>query len=321
MDWLEIKIYTTTEGIEHIGGMLLMLGINGYSVEDKNDYAEFLEQTEVHWDYVDESLDRLKTVETSVTFYLPDNADGREQLMLVRSELERICSLDKEGRLGRLETELADVQQEDWENGWKKYFKPFEVGENLIIIPSWEEIPDNNTRKVLTIDPGMSFGTGQHHTTKLCIEYLEKCVKRDNTVLDLGSGSGILSIASLLLGAKSATAVDIDPLAVDVSKENAALNGFYAPEYCAYQGNILSDDGIKDIIKGKYDIVVANIVADVLIAFAPVFKEYMHQNTKLICSGIIAHRLNDVKNALNINGYIIKSETEASEWFAVEASL
>lgn len=321
MDWLEIKIFTTTEGIEHIGGMLLMLGVNGYAVEDKNDYADFLEQTEVHWDYVDESLDRLKTAETSVTFYLPDNADGREQLVLVRSELERIRNLDKNNFLGRLEIELSDIQQEDWENGWKKYFKPFTVGENLIIIPSWEKVPDGNTRRVLTIDPGMSFGTGQHHTTKLCIEALEKCVEKDSTLLDLGSGSGILSIAALLLGAKSATAVDIDPLAVDVSKENAALNGFYEKQYMAYQGNILSDDGVKQKIQGKYDIVVANIVADVLIAFAPIFKEYMHQNTKLICSGIIAHRLDDVKNALEQNGYNIKSETEHSEWFAVEASL
>lgn len=321
MDWLEIKIFTTTEGIEHIGGRLLMLGINGYSIEDKNDYSEFLEQTEVHWDYVDQSLDRLKTVETSVTFYLPNNADGREQLVLVRSELERIKALDKGSCLGRLEIELSDVQQEDWENGWKKYFKPFEVGENLIIIPSWEEIPDNNTRTVLTIDPGMSFGTGQHHTTKLCIEALEKCVEKDSTVLDLGSGSGILSIASLLLGAKSATAVDIDPLAVDVSKQNAALNEFYDPVYRAYQGNILSDDGVKDLIKGKYDIVVANIVADVLIAFAPVFKEFMHKDTKLICSGIIAHRLDDVKNALIQNGYKIKFETEASEWYSIMLSL
>ncbi len=321
MDWLEIKIYTTTEGIEHIAGMLLMLGVNGYVVEDKNDYARFLEQTEVHWDYVDKSLDRLKTAETSVTFYLPDNADGREQLVLVRSELQKIRELDNENALGRLEIELSGLKQEDWENGWKKYFKPFTVGDNLIIIPSWEKVPDGNTRKVLTIDPGMSFGTGQHHTTKLCIEALEKCVKKDCSVLDLGSGSGILSIASLLLGAKSATAVDIDPLAVDVSKENAALNGFYKPNYMAYQGNILSDDGVKDKIHGQYDIVVANIVADVLIAFAPVFKEYMHQNTKLICSGIISHRLEDVKNALKQNGYKINSETEHSEWFAVEASL
>ena len=320
MDWLEIKIYTNTEGIEHIGGMLLMLGINGYSVEDKNDFEEFLTQTEVYWDYVDESLNRLKTVETTVTFYLPDDAEGREQLSLVRGELERIRSNTGDS-LGRLEMEIAGLQQCDWENGWKKYFKPFEVGESLIIIPSWEEVPEGNTRKVLTIDPGMSFGTGQHHTTRLCIEALEKCVFDGCKVLDLGSGSGILSIASLLLGAQSATAVDIDHLAVDVSKENAALNGFKLPEYTAYQGDILTDEAVKSKISGQYDIVVANIVADVLIAFAPVFKEYMHKDTKLICSGIIAHRLNDVKNALEQNGYNILSQKEESEWFAVEASL
>lgn len=321
MDWLEIKIFTTTEGIEHVGGMLLMLGINGYSVEDKKDYADFLEQTEIHWDYVDESLNRLKTVETAITFYLPDNADGRELLAFVKSELERIGQLDNENRLGRLETEVSGLKQEDWENGWKKYFKPFTVGKKLIIIPSWEKVPQGNVRKVLNIDPGMSFGTGQHHTTKLCIETLENCVEKDCSVLDLGSGSGILSIASLLLGAKTATAVDIDPLAVDVSRENAALNGFYDERYIAYQGNILSDDGVKDKIKGKYDIVVANIVADVLIAFAPVFKDYMNDNTRLICSGIISHRLCDVKNALEQNGYEVISETESSEWFAVVAMI
>lgn len=321
MDWLQAKIYTTTEGIDHVGGLLLMLGINGYAVEDKNDFAEFLEQTEVHWDYVDESLDRLREVETSVTFYLPDDQNGRETLMLVRSEIERIKKNGGEADLGRLEIEISGVAQEDWENGWKKYFKPFTVGENLIIIPSWEEIPKNNTRKVLTIDPGMSFGTGQHHTTKLCIEALEKCVFENATVLDLGSGSGILSIASLLLGAKSATAIDIDPLAVDVSKENAALNGFKEDKYIAYQGNILSDDGSCEKIQGKYDIVVANIVADVLISFAPIFKNFMHRDSVLICSGIIEHRLNDVKNALSENGYIITSESTQSEWFSVKAHI
>lgn len=321
MNWNEIKIYTTTEGIEHIGGMLLMLGINGYSVEDKNDFEEFLAQTEPHWDYVDESLNRLKTVETTVTFYLPDDADGREQLILVCSELERIKALDEDNKLGRLETEISGLKQCDWENGWKQYFKPFTVGENIIVIPSWEKVPEGNKRQVLTIDPGMSFGTGQHHTTRLCIEALEKCVKEGNNVLDLGSGSGILSIASLLLGANKAVAVDIDKLAVDVSKDNAALNGFYGDKFIAYQGNILSDDGVCEKISGKYDVVVANIVADVLIAFAPIFKNFMHDKTRLICSGIINHRLDDVKNALVLNGYKILSETEQSEWFAIEAEL
>ena len=320
MDWLEIKIYTTTEGIEHIGGMLLMIGVNGYAVEDKNDFEEFLKQTEPHWDYVDESLNRLKTVETTVTFYLTDDANGREQLSLVKSELQRIKS-DNNSRLGRLEMEISGLSQEDWENGWKQYFKPFTVGKDLIIIPSWEEIPKDNTRTVLTIDPGMSFGTGQHHTTRLCIEKIEETIKNGDRVLDLGSGSGILSIASLLLGAKSATAVDIDPLAVDISVDNAKLNGFNENRYIAYQGNILSDDGVKEKIKGKYDIVVANIVADVLIAFSPIFKEYMHKDSKLICSGIIAHRLDDVTNALTENGYTIVSKNEQSEWFAVKATL
>jgi len=321
MDWLVIDIFTTTEGIDHVGGILLMLGINGYSVEDKNDFLEFLNQTEPHWDYVDESLNRLKTAETKVTFYLPDNADGRETLLLVKSELSRAKALDKQNILGRLETQINSMQQEDWENGWKKYFKPFEVGEKLIVIPSWESVPEGNNKKVLTIDPGMSFGTGQHHTTRLCIEAIERNIKPDDNILDLGSGSGILSIASLLLGAKSATAVDIDQLAVDVSKENAKLNGFHEDKYIAHKGNILADTELMEKISGKYNIVVANIVADVLIAFAPIFKKYMDENTRLICSGIIDHRLEDVKNALIQNGYKIICQNEQSEWFSVEASL
>jgi len=320
MDWLEIKIFTSTEGIDHIGGMLLMQGINGYSVEDKNDFKEFLEQTEPHWDYVDESLNRLNTVETTVTFYLTDDANGREQLVLIKNELEKIKREDA-GLLGRLEMQISGMHQQDWENGWKQYFKPFTVGKDLIIIPSWEKVPENNTRRVLTIDPGMSFGTGQHHTTKLCIEALEDVVKQNATILDLGSGSGILSIASLILGAKKATAVDIDPLAVDISVENAKLNGFLDDRYVAYQGNILSDDGVKEKISGKYDVVVANIVADVLIAFSPIFKEYMHKDSVLICSGIIEHRLGDVVSALKENGYKIISQKEQSEWYAVKASL
>lgn len=321
MDWLAIDVFTTTEGIEHVGGILLMLGINGYSVEDKNDFLEFLNQTEPHWDYVDESLNRLKTAETKVTFYLPDTADGRETLIMVKSELSRAKSIDSQNVLGRLEIQVNSMQQEDWENGWKKYFKPFNVGKNLVIIPSWESVDDGNDRTVLTIDPGMSFGTGQHHTTRLCIEAIERNIKTNDTVLDLGSGSGILSIASLLLGAKSATAVDIDQLAVDVSKENAKLNGFYEDKYVAYKGNILTDTDLMEKISGKYNIVVANIVADVLIAFAPIFKNYMDKNTLLICSGIIDHRLEDVKNCLIQNGYKILCQNEQSEWFSVEACL
>lgn len=321
MDWLAIDVFTTTEGIEHVGGILLMLGINGYSVEDKNDFLEFLNQTEPHWDYVDESLNRLKTAETKVTFYLPDTADGRETLIMVKSELSRAKSIDDKNVLGRLEIEINSMQQEDWENGWKKYFKPFNVGKNLVVIPSWESVPDGNDRTVLTIDPGMSFGTGQHHTTRLCIEAIERNIKANDTVLDLGSGSGILSIASLLLGAKSATAVDIDQLAVDVSKENAKLNGFYEDKYIAHKGDILTDTDLMEKISGKYNIVVANIVADVLIAFAPIFKNYMDKNTCLICSGIIDHRLEDVKNSLIQNGYKILCQNEQSEWFSVEACL
>lgn len=320
MDWLEIKIFTTTEGIDHVGGMLLMLGVNGYMVEDKQDFEEFLNQTEPHWDYVDESLNYRKTAETAVIFYLTDDANGREQLSLVRTELERIKALDTSKELGRLEIEVSGLQQCDWENGWKKYFKPFTVGEKLIIIPSWEEIPEGNTRTVLSIDPGMSFGTGQHHTTKLCIEAIERNVKESDTVLDLGCGSGILSIASLLLGAQSAVGVDIDPLAVDISVQNAAQNGFGNDKYKAFCTNILADE-LPEQVNGKYDIVAANIVADVLIAFAPVFKRFMTDKTKLICSGIIAHRLDDVKNALTQNGYKILAEFEESEWYCVEIQL
>lgn len=321
MDWLEVKIYTTTEGIEHVGGMLLMLGIAGFAVEDKNDYEQFVSETQPHWDYVDESLERLRTVETSVTFYLPEDAGGREQLALVRTQLERVKALDTENCLGRLCMEVNGLAQSDWENGWKKYFKPFTVGQKLLVQPSWETASAQDGRCVLTIDPGMSFGTGQHHTTRLCLQALEETIRSGDRILDLGSGSGILSIASLLLGAEHATAVDIDEFAVKISRENAALNGFSEDRYTALQGDILTDDVLKEKIRGTYSVVVANIVADVLIAFAPVFRQYMAPESRLICSGIIDSRLSDVKAVFDAQGYRLLRERGQADWHALELML
>lgn len=321
MNYWEVKITTTTEGIEHVIGVLLMLGITEVVTEDRHDYEWLVSQVRPHWDYVDESLKRLETVESSVTFYLPEDTQGKEMLAAVRSEIKRLADADKSHQFGKLCSEVKSLSQEDWENGWKKYFKPFTVGERLLVQPSWYDTPEDCSRAILTIDPGMSFGTGQHHTTRLCMLALEKAVRPSDRVLDLGCGSGILSIAALLLGAERATAVDIDETAVRISRENAALNGFGPDRFIAHCGDILTDKTLRQNIAGKYDVVVANIVADVLIAFAPIFKEYMAPQGRVICSGIIDHRLTDVKTALTAAGYQIEEQNQLESWFELELSL
>ncbi|MBQ7047100.1 MAG: 50S ribosomal protein L11 methyltransferase, partial [Oscillospiraceae bacterium] len=205
MNWTEAEIYTSTDGIDILCASLLDIGIKGFSIRDAEDFNEFLENKDGKWDYIDDDLMNLKNCETSVTIYLPDNSQGGEMLISLKNLLAQMKERDTENKWGRLEVELKSVREEDWANNWKQYFKPLKVGEKLLVKPSWENYENNDGRTILEIDPASSFGTGQHNTTKLCLELLEKCVKGDDRVLDLGCGSGILSIGAILLGAKEAT--------------------------------------------------------------------------------------------------------------------
>ena len=317
MDWIKVTVYTTSDGIEPVSGRLYQLGITGLEIDDERDFKDFLENNKQYWDYVDEELVKEKEGETRVSAYVSDNPAGYEMLAAIRSSMAELKELDGDNEFGRLETETLSLNEEDWANNWKKYFHPMEIGEKILIKPEWEELSDKTDRIVFNVNPGMTFGTGSHYTTQLCIESLEKYIAPGSRMLDLGCGSGILSIISLLLGAAEATAVDIDPNAVDVAYENAERNGVDKSKYHVYAGNILTDTGLQQKISGKYDVVAANIVADVIIGLTPKAREYMKDGGVFITSGIIEDRVEDVKAALIENGFEITDIKQRKDWVSI----
>ena len=318
MDWICVTIYTTSAGIEPVSGVLYQTGITGIEIEDETDFKDFLAENRQSWDYVDEDLIKEKEKETCVKLYVSDNAAGREQLLAVREAIRQLADRDSDHAFGRLELELGNLSEEDWANNWKQYFHPLPVGEKVLIQPEWEELTEETDRIVFRVNPGMSFGTGSHFTTQLCIEQLEQYVKEGMCVLDLGCGSGILSIISLLLGAKEAVAVDIDPNAVDIAYQNAERNNIDPKIYHAYAGNVLDDAELKEkIATRKYPLIVANIVADVIIALSPFARELIEEDGVFIVSGIIEDRIEDVLAALSENGFEVIHTARRKDWAAI----
>lgn len=318
MDWTEVNIYTSSEGVDPVCGCLLGVGITGFAIKDSKDFEEFLERKDGNWDYVDDDLMEMRGCETCVTVYLPGDSQGADMLASVRREMAALKERDAENRFGRLVCELANVREEDWANNWKQYFKPFEVGSRLVVKPSWEDYDNPNGRTVLEIDPASSFGTGQHHTTRLCLELIEKNIRSGDRLLDLGCGSGILSIAALLLGAKEVTAVDISLNSVETAKENAAKNHISAEKYTAYCGDIIGDTALAEKIGGGFDMIAANIVADVLIAMSPLFGKFLKKGGILILSGIITERADEVIDKVRSDGYTLVETREKDGWAALQ---
>ncbi len=316
MDWIKVTITTTAAGIDPISGRLLDLGINGIEIADKDEFKEFLEANRKYWDYVDEELARLMDADTVITLYLSDGAAGLEQLAAVRASMDELRALDPNHSYGTLQVATENVKDEDWSEIWKQYFHPIPVGERILICPVWENSENPESRTVFTVNPGMSFGTGSHPSTRFCIEEIEKHLKKDDTVLDLGCGSGILSIIALLLGARDATAIDIDPNAVDVAYSNLELNHLSKENYHAFPGDILSDRKFREEL-GKYDLVIANIVADVIIELSGFVRQFMKENGTFICSGIILERLDEVVSALEAAGLIIQEIRKDTDWAAI----
>ena len=323
MDWLEVKISTTSEGIELVTGALMQLGINGFEVEDPNDFESFLTDPNIYKDYVDEQLYALRDATPSVTVYLPGNEQGADMLKAVRAELERLKALgDGLGvDAGALELSLGNVREEDWENCWKKYFKPLKVGDRFLIKPTWENVEDAGGRIVLEIDPSSSFGTGSHETTRLCIETLEGVVAPGCTLLDMGCGSGILGIAAALLGAGDITAVDIDANAVRIASENfERVKSGPAPRLLC--GNVLADSAEAEALRAKlaekrYDVIVANIVADVILGMRELFRSLLKEDGRLILSGIISERADEVAAGMSEAGFEAVTIRERGGWTAI----
>ena len=307
MEWIEVFVATSQMGLEPVEGVLYQCGLNGLMIHDEADFAEFLENPNREWDYVaDELVEEKQEQTTGITFFLRDNLYGREQLSQIKSALQSVKETEKELDLGSLEVTMKNVAEEDWANNWKKYFKPFPVGDKIMIKPSWEELPAQTDKIILKIDPGHIFGTGTHETTQLCMELIEKYVKKDDMVLDIGCGSGILSIASLLLDAKEADAVDIDPNAIQIAYENSDRNDIDRSRYHVKAGNILEDEDLQASYSGKkYDLVAANIVADVIIALTKQVPDYIKDGGIFLCSGIITERKEDVLEALKAAGFAV----------------
>ena len=316
MDWIETAIYTTTQGIEAVTGRLLGLGIDGFVIRDAQDFEDFLEDKDGNWDYIDDDLMGLKDCETTVTVYIPDDANAPELVSAIRAELNALKQSDEQSEFGRLECELKNIREQDWANNWKQYFKPLCVGEKLLIKPSWESVSENETRRILEIDPAASFGTGQHNTTQLCLELLEQNISQGDSLLDLGCGSGILSIAAILLGAQKATAVDIDENSVKIAAENAQKNNIPSGSYTALAGNIITDKALAEKIGTGYDVVCANIVADVLIAMSGLFAGFLKKGGKLVVSGIIEPRRDEVLEKIQSSGFELVQTRQKDDWVA-----
>lgn len=323
MNWTEVSIYTTTNGIEIINGALIKLGIDDAVIEDASVFEDFLHNETLNWDYYDDELAKMKDCESCIKVYLADNNQGKESLREIQNFIANIRNEYKDVDFGRLEVATKLLNDEDWANNWKQYFKPFIVSDKIIIKPSWEELDEpNNDIIVLEIDPGMSFGTGQHHTTRLCIEQMVKYVKDDMEVLDMGCGSGILSIASILLGAKSVTGVDIDENAVRIAKENAELNNIYDDKFTVYCGDVTEDESLQNAIGyNKYDMIAVNIIAQIIMGMSFTFPKFLKLGGLVIASGIIKKYVDEVTENFKTLGLEILEINDSEEWVSITAKL
>ena len=314
MDWLELKIDTSHAGLDAVTDMLEQQGVTGVMIDDEADFQSFLENNRQYWDYVDDDLLAQKKGVSRVTFYLERNEDAYGTVAAVRMAMSALKKDHPE--YAPLLLTMADVADEDWENNWKQFYKPMEIGDRLIVIPEWESTGVPEDRVALRLNPGLTFGTGSHATTRLCLTALEKHITGGQTVLDLGCGSGILSIAALLLGADRAVACDIDEKCMDVAYENAALNGVGRDRYTVRWGDVVTDQALRQELVGPYDVVVANIVADVIKALASTVRPLVKEGGIFLCSGIIDDRAEEVAQCLRDNGWTIAEARSSEGWFS-----
>lgn len=320
MEWLEVTIKTISPAIDLLGARLTAIGYDSFIIDDSEDFSEFLKDNTQYWDYVDEELAQKMQNISQIRLYIPHDAQAPEQIAQLKSELEVFRAQNPDTDLGSLEVSLQNLQEEDWEESWKQYYQPIPIGEKLLIVPQWLS-PENPEHRIpVVLDPGMIFGTGAHASTQMCLRALEQTIHGGERVIDLGSGSGILSIAALLLGAQEATGVDIDPKAEDIARENAALNGLTAPRFRAVTGNVIGDKAMMESLsEGGYDVVLANIVADVIIPLSAVVPHFLRPDGVFICSGILNTRLPEVERAIEAAGLTITQREMQEDWCRLTA--
>ncbi len=299
MRWIEVCIDTPEELIDERCEAMAEMGAGGFVIENEADFRDFLENNHQYWDYVDKELEDKFTGVSRIRCYLSDDDAGWDVLHRIRSAYEGV--------------QISYVADSDWENNWREYYKPIEVGEKLVVVPEWEETPDDG-RLPLRLDPGLIFGTGSHATTRMCLTALESFAGPGRKLLDLGCGSGILGIGGLVLGSERCVGCDIDPKAPDVAMSNAALNGIGADRFRVYAGDIIGDAGLRKELGTGYDIVLANIVSDVIIPLSAHVRSLMTEGGVFITSGIIEGRQDEVRAALEKNGLTVAAHFCEEEW-------
>ena len=310
MKWIRFTLDTHTDAVDMLSYMLDEIGVEGIEIEDHVPLSEE-DKKKMFVDILPDPEDNDGTAK--VHFYMePENCNPEKIMMQVQDifqEVKQFCNIGK-GTIS-----LSETEDKDWINNWKTFFKPFRAADNIVIKPTWETYEKENEDDILIeIDPGIAFGTGSHETTKLCIQALDKYVKKGDSVLDGGCGSGILSIAALKLGAAHATAIDIDEVAVKVAAENMEVNHIPASQYTLFDGDLITNSFLKVKAGTGHDIVVANILADVIIPLTGVIRPHLKKGGLYITSGIINTKEEEVREALIANGFEILGVEYMKEW-------
>ena len=321
MKYYELCITTKPEALEDLEARLVALDVPGFQIDDEEEFRTFLEENRKYWDYVDDELLKEMEGKCQIKVYLPCDEQGKQLKESVEENLPILKKDRPDIDFGPLKITTVIRDEEDWQGAWKQYYKPIKTGEKLLIVPEWElnDTIDFEGRTVLVSNPGMAFGTGTHATTRLCLEILEDFAPQADHMLDLGCGSGILSIAALLLGTKEAIGIDIDQAAADTAMKNAEMNGVQ-DRYTTYNGDVLSDESMIQMLrKNQYDLITANIVADVIIPMTPMASSLLKDGGKYIVSGIIDYREKDVLKALKDSGMSILKICRDHGWVAILA--
>ncbi len=311
MDWMEITVLTTTEGADIVSEQLIQAGSKGTAIADRADIA-LHQRPEGQWDIIDDAIAERMGEDVRVTGYYPLEPGAQDALSEVRGRIGALGAMDLGLDMGKLEIESVRVNEEDWAEFWKKEYQPFRLGRHMLVIPSWTKADIGPEDKVISIDPGMAFGTGTHETTSMCVALVEQCVNPGDRVIDVGTGTGILAIAACHMGARDVLAIDIDPVAVRVAAENTRINHM-EDRIRARHGDLL--EAVDEVA----DVVIANIIADVILMIAAPVRAHIVEGGLFICSGIARERQDEVIAALNQAGYRELDIRNQGEWAAIAA--